>query len=201
MTKKVFFEDYTFNIHEKVYEPAEDSLLFAKNLEVNPGETVVDIGVGCGILAVVSAAKAGKVVAVDINPYAVRCAKKNANLNGFSDNIFFVQGNLFSPFNKDERFDLILFNAPYLPSFPSEKKSWIEFAWNGGVNGREVIDRFISKAPEYMEVGGRILLLQSTLADIHNTLRNFENKRLHTNIITRKVLPFFEEIILLQVNF
>ena len=101
--KKVFFEDYVFFVSENVYEPAEDSFLFAENLVVKEGDVVLDMGTGCGILGVVAAEKAAKVVAVDVNPYAVRCAKKNAKLNGVSNKIFFVQGDLFTAIRIGER--------------------------------------------------------------------------------------------------
>ena len=86
-SKKVYFRDHVFHVYENVYEPAEDSFLFAENLAVKKGELVLDMGTGCGILGIVTAGKAAKIVMVDINPYAVRCAKENAKLNGVLDKI------------------------------------------------------------------------------------------------------------------
>lgn len=57
---------------------------------------VLDMGTGCGILGIIAAKKASKVVAVDINPHAVRYAKENTELNGVSDKVFIVHGNLFT---------------------------------------------------------------------------------------------------------
>ena len=150
-SKKVFFADYGFHVSGNVYEPAEDSFLFAENLAVKEGEVILDMGAGCGILSIIAAEKAAKVVAVDINPYAIRCAKENAKLNRVADKIFFVQGDLFTPIKIGEKFSLILFNAPYLPSESTEEASWLELAWAGGVTGRQVIDRFICKAPRYLK--------------------------------------------------
>lgn len=79
--KRVYFGDYVFDVWENVYEPAEDSFLFAENLNLQGAETVLDVGTGCGILGILAAEKARVVLSVDLNPYAIRCAKKNAKLN------------------------------------------------------------------------------------------------------------------------
>ena len=199
-TKKVFFEDYAFSVSENVYEPAEDSFLFAENLMVGEGDVVLDMGTGCGLLGVVAAEKAGRVVCVDVNPYAVRCAKENARLNGVLDKMFFVQGDLFTAIRFGERFDLILFNAPYLPSESVEDTSWLGCAWSGGVAGRQVVDRFISEVPKYLKQNGRMFLMQSTLSDVDETLRRIEENGLRTSVVAKRDLPFFEAIVLVKAE-
>jgi release factor glutamine methyltransferase len=94
--KKAFFADCVFNIHENVYEPSDDTFFFADNLNVKEREKVIDLGTGCGFLGIIAAKKASKVIAVDINPYAVHCAKMNAKLNEVNNKMFFLQGDLFS---------------------------------------------------------------------------------------------------------
>ena len=198
LSSRVIFADHVFDILENVYEPAEDSFLFAENLSVTRGCKVVDMGTGCGILAVIAAKKAGKVVAIDVNPCAVKCAKNNAEMNGVGNHVSFIQGDLFAPLRTRKEFDLILFNAPYLPSEENEKNSWIERAWAGGVSGRNIIDAFLREAPKHLKTGGEIMLLQSTLSDVEQTLRNLGERGLEANVIAKQNLPFFESIVLVK---
>jgi release factor glutamine methyltransferase len=79
LVKRVYFTNYVFDVYPDVYEPAEDSFIFAENLAVNFGDYVLDMGTGCGILGIVAAEKASHVVAVDLNPKAVRVPRKTLN--------------------------------------------------------------------------------------------------------------------------
>ncbi|MGD0978470.1 MAG: HemK2/MTQ2 family protein methyltransferase [Candidatus Bathyarchaeia archaeon] len=198
LSSRVIFADCVFNIMENVYEPAEDSFLFAENLKVRGGCKVVDMGTGCGILGVIAAKKAGEVIAVDVNPYAVKCAKNNAEINGVGNHMSFIQGDLFAHLRTRKEFDLILFNAPYLPSEENEKDSWMGWAWAGGVSGRNVIDRFLCEAPKYLRPSGEIMLMQSTLSNVEQTLRLLEERGLKANVIAKQDLPFFESIVLVR---
>jgi release factor glutamine methyltransferase len=196
----VFFDDFVFVVDENVYEPAEDSFLFAENLDVKEDEWVLDMGTGCGILGILAAKKASAVVVVDVNPYAVRCAKENAELNNVRSKTAFVQGDLFTPLSEKAKFDVIFFNAPYLPTENAESDSWLERAWKGGTTGRQVIDRFISEAPQHLEQTGRIFIMQSTLANIDETILRLNDRGLSTSIVAEQATPFFETITFLKAK-
>ncbi len=199
--KQVFYDDLIFQVFEHVYEPAEDSFLVAETLTktVKEDDTVLDIGTGCGLLAVIAARNAKKVMASDINPHAVKCAKVNAASNNVASKITFFQGDLLQPIPKTAKFNIIVFNAPYLPCSQSEQRTWIGRAWAGGSLGRQFIDRFIAEAPGYLKKNGRILLVQSSLACIDETLRRFKAKNFAATVIADKKVAF-ETIVVVQAS-
>jgi release factor glutamine methyltransferase len=197
--KKAHFEDYVFLVDVFVYEPAEDTFLIAENLNVEEDDAVLDVGTGCGILAVLAAKKAKRVVAVDVNPHAIECAVRNAEACSVKEKIDFRRGELFQPIKENERFSLILFNSPYLPSEPDEENSWIGKAWAGGPKGRQVIDRFIADVPRWLADGGRILLVQSSLSDVNRTLKMFSEMNLQARVVAQVKVPF-ESIVLVEAK-
>jgi release factor glutamine methyltransferase len=200
VTKRTFFGDLKFDVCEEVYEPAEDSFLFAENFSVNAGERVLDVGTGTGVLGIVAARKGCEVLAVDVNPYAVRCAKWNASLNNVRE-MAFARADLFDALRETTQFDVVLFNAPYLPSETSEMNTWLGRAWAGGVNGRQVIDRFIIEAPKHLARKGRVFLMQSTLAGVEETKHRFADRGMVAQVVAEQKLPFFEVLTLLKAVF
>jgi release factor glutamine methyltransferase len=197
--KKIFFNNYAFYVSKDVYEPAEDTFLLAENLSVDENDVVLDMGTGCGIIGILAAKKAKEVVSTDLNPLAVDWAKMNAKLSKAADKIDIRLGDLFQPIKHNERFSLILFNAPYLPSNPDEEKTWIGRAWAGGPTGRQLIDRFIAETARYLREKGRILLVQSSLSNINKTLHKFREAGLKTRILAEKK-AMFETIVLIEAQ-
>ncbi|MBT3582279.1 methyltransferase, partial [Candidatus Woesearchaeota archaeon] len=115
------------NVKESVYEPMEDSKLMQKAVQLRAkGKSILDVGTGSGIQAIsASLAGAKEVWACDINPEAVKCAKANATSNKVEVNV--IQSNLFENVPK-KKFDLIVFNPPYLPSDGKHD----DIRWSGG---------------------------------------------------------------------
>ncbi len=199
-TKRIRLGSLVFDVNDDVYEPAEDSYLFVDNLHVAVGEAVLDLGTGSGVLAVTAAKQGADVVAVDINPYAVRVAKANAKLNGFESKVGFIQSDLFSALAGGTVFDVVLFNAPYLPSEAGEEATWIGRAWAGGADGRVVVDRFIKEVAAYLKPEGRVLLMQSTLTGVEETIRKFQFQSFAAEVVASQSLPFFETLTLIEAK-
>ncbi len=201
--KQAFYDDLLFQIFEEVYEPAEDTFLLADYLAqvVKETDRVLDVGTGCGILAVVAAKKALGVVATDLNPHAVQCARLNAETNKVVGKIDVRLGDLFEPVKKTEKFDLVIFNAPYLPSEPHEEETWTGRAWAGGHSGRQVVDRFINEVPHYLEENGSILLVHSTLTNISETSAKFSKIGFEAAVVVEKKFPFETIVVILAKAF
>jgi release factor glutamine methyltransferase len=181
--------------HPNVYEPAEDTFILLENLRVERSDRVLEIGTGTGIIAIKASMNSRMVVATDINPYAIECATENIIANK-SFNIEIRKGNLFEPV-KGEKFDLILFNTPYLPTDDKEKiNDELNAAWDGGVDGRMLIDRFIEGLPHYFNQGGIVQMVQSSLSDVNMTLKKLENLGFKVSVTARKKV-FFEEIVVI----
>ncbi|ADG13413.1 methylase [Methanocaldococcus infernus ME] len=175
-------------IYDKdVYEPAEDSYLLLKNIVDVKGKRVLDVGTGTGILAIASALKGGIVEGIDINPKAIELAKKNAKLNGVK--VKFYLSNLFE--NVKGKYDVILFNPPYLPTEEDDKiEGYLNYAFDGGKEGREILDRFIDQVPNYLKEGGVVQLVQSSLTDIEKTLKAFKLKGFSVEVVDKLKVPF-----------
>lgn len=123
----------------------------------------LDMGTGTGVGAVFLARRGWRVLAVDLNPEAVRCARINVLLNRLEDRIEVRQGDLFGPV-EGERFDLILFNPPF---FRGEPKGLFDLAWRSP----DVMERFAAGLPEALSDEGRALILLSTDGDPDGMLK------------------------------
>ncbi|HEV2270703.1 MAG TPA: methyltransferase [Steroidobacteraceae bacterium] len=133
---------------------------FAAQLDssrIGPNAEVLDMGTGSGVCAVFAARHARRVVAVDINASAVRCARINTLLNRADDTVDVRHGDLFDPV-AGERFDLVLFNPPFLTG---EARNDRDRAWRANGLG----ERFAAGLDRHLKPGGAALLLLSTFGD------------------------------------
>ena len=142
----------------EIYQPAEDSYFLSSvltnYLSGKPKQIkILDMGSGSGIQAQ-TCKKLGfnKILTADINKEAIKNLKKQ----GFKS----VHSDLFSNINKKEKFDLIIFNPPYLPEHKYDK----EKDTTGGKKGFETIIRFLNQARKYLNKNGNILLLFSSFS-------------------------------------
>jgi len=147
---------------------------------IPPEAVVLDMGTGSGIGAVIAASRARRVVAVDINPAAVRCARINALLHQVEDRIEVRQGDLFAPV-QGERFDLVLFNPPYFRGRPRD-------ALDQAFHATDIAERFAAGLSQHLHANGCALVLLSTEGDVAGFLRAFQANGLALDVIAERDL-------------
>lgn len=197
----------------EVYSPSDDSFLLVECIkkEKLTGKTCLDMGCGSGVESeamLLSGAK--NVLAVDINLNAVKATKKRIKtqlsgqsklkvcgshkasaLHGHFLKLFKCKkSNLFS--NVKEKFDIIAFNPPYVPS---DSIKWVDL--DGGKNGREVIDVFIPQARKHLNKKGVLLLLITSLNKPTSVKKLLKENGFSVKIVGRKKL-FFECLLVLK---
>jgi len=170
--------DLEIMIHPEVYDPAEDTFLLLEALTITPDETILELGTGCGLIALACAYKGYRVVCTDINPFAVRLVRQNIQRNRalLKGSLEVRQGDLFSALSKNERFDLIVFNPPYLPSSKNDRSDhWFDVATDGGRDGLRVTRRFIQGVKPHFLNTGKAYFIFSSLSPrtaLEKTLKN-----------------------------
>ncbi len=188
--------DFIINTDDNVYVPAEDSYLLAENLEIKEGQSVLEIGTGSGIVAMYASRLTDKITVSDINFDACELARKNFEANNI-ENIEILFGNMFEPV-ENRKFDVILFNTPYLPTEDDEViDDTINYAFDGGLNGRKVIDLFLNEVGNHLNDGGIVQMIQSSLSGNEETLEKLDNLGFIAEIKASEHF-FFEDITLIN---
>ncbi|MGH3388581.1 MAG: HemK2/MTQ2 family protein methyltransferase [Actinomadura sp.] len=172
-----------------VYEPQEDTWLLLETLRspsVRVGVRVLDIGTGTGVLAVAAArGGAGQVTAIDVCGRAVFAARVNGWLRRLPIRV--LRGSLLEAVGA---FDVIVANPPYVCSDDPPGTGRRDRTWNGGPGGRAMLDLLCSMAPSLLAPGGMILIVQSALCGVQNTLELLCSEGLHVAVIARRREPF-----------
>ncbi len=162
-----------------IYQPAEDSFLMSRILKEqvpnllkeNPDLNFLEIGAGSGIhleTAKSLGIKIENIFSSDIDKKSV----SHCNLLGFNC----IHSDLFE--NISGKYDLIIFNPPYLPDDAREPKS-SKLATTGGKKGNEIILRFLEQAKNYLKIDGKIFLITSSLAeDVNFKKLNYKAKEI-----------------------
>ncbi|MBS1868354.1 MAG: methyltransferase [Actinobacteria bacterium] len=164
-----------------VFQPHSDARLLAGAMRatgVAPGADVLELFTGSGAIAIAAAREgAREVTAVDVSRRALASAWVNARRNGAR--LRLRRGDLFAPV-AGERFDLILANPPYVPGAGEAlPRRGAARAWEGGGDGRALLDRLCDEAPAHLTPGGTLLLVQSSVCGEQATLERLRAAGLH----------------------
>ncbi|HSL18076.1 MAG TPA: methyltransferase [Methylomirabilota bacterium] len=141
------------------------------------GCSVLDVGTGSGALAVAAARTAGRVVAVDVNREAVRCARLNLVLNRVDDRAEVRHGDIFDAV-AGERFDRVLCNPPFYRGTPSTDLERAFYA-------DDFAERFAARLPEHLAGDGCALVVLGSDGDEAGFLGAFEAASLAVEEVAR----------------
>jgi methylase of polypeptide subunit release factors len=153
-----------------VFSPTTTSRTLADALEITPGDTVIDVGCGSGVLAFVAAKLgAGKVYGCDLSGPAVEAARENAARLGLSEVCEFRQGNLLEPV-RDVRANVLIGDVSGIPDELAKVTGWFQDVPAGGPTGAELPRALLQTIGDTLEPGGRLYLPTGTLQDERSIL-------------------------------
>ena len=168
-----------------VFAPRSDTWMLADVVRAQDalqGADVLELGTGSGAIAVAAAQGGARAVTVvDVSRRALATAWLNARLNGVR--VAPRRGDLFEPV-ADRRFDIVVSNPPYLPSSTIPERG-AQRAWEGGADGRALIERICADVGHHLRPGGIVLLVHSSVNDVSRTLHALEQGGLRADVVAR----------------
>lgn len=172
-----------------VFRPRSDTVMLAELVadEAAPGTRLLDLCTGSGAIAIAAARAGAAVTAVDVSRRALLTTRLNAIRNGVR--VRALRGDLFEPV-AGERFDVIASNPPYLPGADDElPRRGASRAWEGGADGRHLLDRIIAEACEHLVPGGMAMVVHSSVCGTDATLAKFAAAGLDAAVAKRRTGP------------
>jgi SAM-dependent methyltransferase len=156
---------FTVSLGEGVFHPTHTSRTIAEALEIEPGETVIDVGCGSGVLSFVAARLgAGHVIGTDLSAEAVAVARENAIALGLQDSVEFRVGNLLDPV-RGEQANVIIGDVSGIPDEIGRLAGWFPDGHAGGPTGAELPAAMLESIRENdcLAPGGRLYLPTGTI--------------------------------------
>ena len=161
-----------------IYEPHDDSYLIKKYIkDYSKNKKVLDIGTGSGILAKEARKYTKNVTASDINK---ECLK---NLKGIKT----IYSDLFEKIKG--KFDLIIFNPPYLPRDKREDEE-SALSTTGGIKGYEILEKFLNELKDHLNKRGKSLIVFSSLTKKRKIDMVIRKNNLKFKILEKKKIPY-----------
>ena len=97
------------------YRFSIDAILLSEFVTIRPGDVVIDLGTGCGVILLILLLKrpVGHAFGLEIQEGSASQAMRNAVLNGFGDKMGIILGDIRFPPMADETADVVICNPPY----------------------------------------------------------------------------------------
>ncbi|GAA1893616.1 HemK2/MTQ2 family protein methyltransferase [Williamsia serinedens] len=175
-----------------VYAPQSDSYLLVEAIrglgDRIAGARVLDLCCGTGIAAVTAARqRAAEVLALDLNPAAVRSAAANAARHAPA---MHARRGCLTDAIEHGPFDVVVCNPPYVPAPRDDvDHASAESAWDAGNDGRSVLDPLCRTLPDLLGAGGVALIVHSEVAGIDTTVEACRDAGLTADVLSRTRIP------------
>jgi release factor glutamine methyltransferase len=179
-----------------VYPPSEDTFLLEEAIPKFERNLAIDVGTGSGYLAFSLSEFIKYVIATDIEKNSVKYAL-NISKKKKIHNVDFVVTNLFDCFRNDI-FDLVVFNPPYLPYNGITTEIDIQTVFN--VKNKNVIIEFLRKLKNVLKRNGECYIVLSSLSPVNEIINFIESQGLKHEKVSSKRF-FFEEIFVLKLSY
>ncbi|MEO6278012.1 MAG: methyltransferase [Roseateles sp.] len=181
--RTVRYLDKEFLVYPDTFWPFADSLPLVRHFKVAPGDSVLDVGTGSGVIGVFACYRgAARVVGVDINPAAIQSATHNAQMHGFAGTMQVVQSNLFEALG-EERFDVIMANLPFRNKPAHDVVAMSQWDTDFKTN-----TRFFEGVGQHLKPKGRIYFVQSNFGEIEAMKRLAQAAGLQTTELASEAL-------------
>ena len=162
------FMGLPFIVSPDVLIPEQDTENLVEEIlkEGRDGERILDLctGSGCILLSLLHYSNSSVGIGTDLSQKALDTACRNADSLGLSDRAQWRQGDLFDALEKDEKFDLIVSNPPYIASgvissLAAEVKCHEpRLSLDGGEDGLDFYRRIIPSAVAHLVIGGMLYM-------------------------------------------
>lgn len=180
----------TLMVSNTTFTPSTVSSLLANELNIQKGASVIDVGCGTGILAIIAAKLgAGMITAVDKSPDVVDVGNYNAQLNCVADQITFYNGDLFGPLLDNVRADVIIGDVSGIPDTLASYSGWFPSREGGGARGSELPIRMLQDATSRLTERGRLFLPTGTLQDEAQILDVAHSLYKQVRMLTERRIP------------
>lgn len=182
---KVKYLGKEFLVFRNVFSPYDDSLPLVLNYQIKPGENVLDVCTGSGVISIFSALKGAiKVLAVDINPDAVKNTQANINLYGLKNVVEVRLSDMFSNISPEERFDVITGNLPFRDKKAPDLVAVSQ--WDTNLHAHKT---FFESVNKHLKPRGRIYLSQANFGAVDKMINLAHQAGFKTRLIAERKMP------------